>query len=137
MKVEERYGFDTALDIDDEVWKVLPKIQARGLKSLAETSDTIEGLRDALELKLDLEGFSFEVAEEPEGFAVTISRCPWHDAMVRSGRRHLSGRVGTRICNSEYTTWASEFGGGIRFELGEQICEGSDRCVLKFSGSGP
>jgi len=29
MKVEEIYGFDTALDIDEEVWKVMPKIQAR------------------------------------------------------------------------------------------------------------
>ncbi|GAF84732.1 unnamed protein product, partial [marine sediment metagenome] len=35
MRVEERYGFDAALDIDNEVWKVLPKIQARMLKSMA------------------------------------------------------------------------------------------------------
>ncbi|NLE90228.1 MAG: hypothetical protein GX602_04765, partial [Dehalococcoidales bacterium] len=33
MKVEEKLGFDTALEIDGEVWKVLPKIQARMLKN--------------------------------------------------------------------------------------------------------
>ncbi len=27
MKVEEKHGFDAALEIDNEVWKVLPKIQ--------------------------------------------------------------------------------------------------------------
>ena len=32
MKIEERYGFEAALDIDSEVWKVVPKIQARKLK---------------------------------------------------------------------------------------------------------
>jgi hypothetical protein len=34
MKIEEKYGFDAALDIDKEVWKVFPKMQARLLKSL-------------------------------------------------------------------------------------------------------
>ena len=34
VKVEEKYGFDAALEIDNEVWKVLPKIQARKMKSL-------------------------------------------------------------------------------------------------------
>ena len=27
LKVEEKYGFDTALELDNEVWKILPKIQ--------------------------------------------------------------------------------------------------------------
>ena len=44
MKVEEAYGFDNALDIDDEVWKVLPKIQARMLKGLTETGDDLESV---------------------------------------------------------------------------------------------
>ncbi len=33
VKVEEKYGFDSALDIDKEVWKVIPKIQSRFLKN--------------------------------------------------------------------------------------------------------
>ena len=33
MKVEEKYGFDSALELDNEVWKVMPKIQARMIKS--------------------------------------------------------------------------------------------------------
>ena len=33
VKVEEKYGFDSALDIDKEVWKIMPKIQSRFLKN--------------------------------------------------------------------------------------------------------
>jgi hypothetical protein len=29
MKVKEKYGFDSTLDVDNEVWKVMTKIQAR------------------------------------------------------------------------------------------------------------
>ena len=29
MKVEEAEGFDKALDIDEKVWQVMPKIQAK------------------------------------------------------------------------------------------------------------
>ena len=32
MKVEERMGFEQALQIDEAVWRILPKIQARALR---------------------------------------------------------------------------------------------------------
>lgn len=32
VKVEEKCGFDIALDIDKEVWKVMPKIQSSFFK---------------------------------------------------------------------------------------------------------
>jgi len=43
MKVEEKCGFETALEIDDQVWKVLPKIQARMLKSMLLLDEGMEG----------------------------------------------------------------------------------------------
>ena len=36
LKIEEQFGFEKALDMDLEVWKVMPKIQARYLKSVPE-----------------------------------------------------------------------------------------------------
>ena len=132
MKVEERYGFDTALEVDNEVWKVFPKIQARLLKSMGNLGDGIDALFECLSTKLSLEGFGFESERAADGFSITISDCPWHNLMLRSGREQLSGRVGSLICNTEYRAWAAEFGADIRFELGEQICEGSPACVLRF-----
>ncbi len=34
VKAEETCGFDAALDLDDEVWKIFPKVQARMLKDM-------------------------------------------------------------------------------------------------------
>ncbi|MFO7967364.1 MAG: DUF6125 family protein [Archaeoglobaceae archaeon] len=131
MKLEEEYGFDKALEVDRRVWEVLPKIQARKLKSILNTGDGLEALKQCLAIKLDLEGFNFETQEYEGGFRIIVHKCPWHELMVRSGREELSGRVGNVICNTEYPVWASEFE-NIKFELREQICEGSSLCTLDF-----
>lgn len=131
MKVEEKYGFDTALEIDDQVWKVLPKIQARMLKSMLLLDEGMNGLCEGIEARLALEGFGFEAEKENSGLKVFINRCPWHELMVKSGRGHLSEKVSSLICREENSVWASEFG-DISFELVEQICKGSERCVLRF-----
>jgi hypothetical protein len=134
MKTEERYGFDTALDIDDDVWKVMPKIQARKLKAMGNLTDGLDGLRECLTAKLTLDGFAFETeqSDDARSLKITLSECPWHNIMIKSGREHLSGKVGTRICTTEYQVWASEFGNDITFELGDQICEGFEGCTLLF-----
>jgi hypothetical protein len=135
MKVEEKYGGDAALEIDNMVWEVLPKIQARLLKSTVKIESGMESLLECLTTKLSLEGFNFttEQIETGSGFRVIINSCPWHDLMLKSGREHLSGKVGSRICNTEYSVWASEFDNGIRFELQSQLCKGSGSCRLQFS----
>lgn len=132
LKVEEKYGLEAALDADDQVWNVLPKIQARMLKAMLKADQGMEALRECLATKLTLDQFDFETQPQTNGFNMLVKRCPWHDQMVKSGREHLSGTVGHRICRTEYAVWAAEFG-NIRFELQEQICEGCPQCVLRFS----
>ena len=132
MKAEEKYGFDAALDIDDGVWKVFPKVQARMLKDMTRMASGLEALRECFTTKLAIEGFEFDVEKHNDGFGVSISRCPWHDAMVKSGREALSGKIGARICGTEYSVWAAEFGQGIRFQRKSEICTGAERCVLEF-----
>ncbi len=133
MKVEERWGFEAALKTDNEVWKVLPKIQARMLRSMAKLGDGPEALPECLTAKLTLEGFGFTTERLASGFQVVITACPWRDQLVRSGRAHLSEQIGRLICPTEYSAWAAEFGGGIRFEPGDRLCSGAEHCVLKFS----
>ncbi|MBW1982304.1 MAG: L-2-amino-thiazoline-4-carboxylic acid hydrolase [Deltaproteobacteria bacterium] len=138
MKVEEIYGFDTALDIDNEVWKVMPKIQARKLKSMTGLSGGMESLAKCLTTKLAYDGFAFDSDYSDDGnlLMITLRHCPWHEIMINSGREALSGRVGTRICTTEYMVWAAEFSDQIEFELQEQICEGADCCRLLFRAIG-
>jgi len=137
MKVEERYGFDTALDIDDDVWKVMPKIQARKLKSMGNRTGGLESLGECITTKLTLDGFEFKIepSDDASILIITLTECPWHNIMIKSGREHLSEKVGSRICNTEYQVWAAEFGDTIKFELGDQICEGFKCCTLTFRKS--
>jgi hypothetical protein len=139
MKVEEKLGFDEALQLDEAVWKVLPKIQARALKGMMHLPGGLEGLEQALSARLALEGFDYEMEPRSEGFVVIVKRCPWHDLMIKSGRGELSEKVSDLICRVENSVWASEFrdagkdeGQDIGFEREERICRGEGRCVLKF-----
>jgi len=137
MKVEEKSGFEEALNIDKEVWKVLPKIQARMLKSIGNAENGLQGLLDCLKIKMTLDGFQFKVERDKNqsGFRIISERCPWLDLLIKSKRQHLSNKVGSSICNAEYSVWASEFGPDISFDLRSQICAGSQFCTLHFKSS--
>ena len=108
IKVEEKYGFETALEIDNEVWKVMPKIQARALISMSKTKKGINALREILEKKFTLEGLNYKTNKlnSNKGFEIVIIECPWLNLMIKSGRKHLSEKVGSVICNTEFAVWA-------------------------------
>ncbi len=75
MKVEEKHGFNAALDIDKEVWKVLPKIQARMIKSMLRKGEAQSALLESLSLKLSWKA-SIKMEQEESGFRIRISECP-------------------------------------------------------------
>jgi hypothetical protein len=133
MKVEAKYGFNAALEVDKEVWKVMPKIQARMVKSMLGKAEGETALLASLKAKLSMEGFKFEVEQKPNGFQIQINDCPWHNLMVKSGREEYSEKVGTAICTAEYSVWASEFDENMRFTLRAQKCKCSEHCMLSFT----
>jgi hypothetical protein len=98
----------------------------------------LQGLQDAVAVRLRLEGFEYELNGQEDGFQVIVKRCPWHDMMTKSGRQELSGKVSDLICRVENSVWSSEFKdtdanlGEIKFERRDRICEGSSRCELLF-----
>jgi hypothetical protein len=132
MKVEEKFGFDNALELDDQVWKIMSKIQARMIKSFLELKNGPNSLLMALIKKFELEGFQFESKRIRSGFKIIIYDCPWYNLMVKSGREQLAKKVGNTICNTEYRVWISELAKGMRFELETQKCEKSDHCTFNF-----
>jgi hypothetical protein len=133
MKVEDKIGFGSALNIDLEVWKVIPKIQARMIKSMLKLNNGRDALLKGLTTKLELEGFRFKTEKSQNGFRITIEDCPWHNLMMKSGREELSGMVGSTICGTEYQVWVSEFGEVRHFNLKSQKCRNSEYCILEFN----
>lgn len=140
MMIENKRGFDEALELDEAVWRVLPKIQARAIKSMLKLDSGLDGLKEAIAARLALEEFDYELKSEEGGFTVEIRRCPWHDIMIRSGREELSEKVSEVICQAENSVWAQEFSQKgaegeemeIRFERYERICQGSNKCRFWF-----
>ena len=135
MKLEEKYGFDTALEINNEVWKVMPKIQARMIKSMVNLGNGIEALWDCLTFKMMVDGYKFktEEIENPRGFRIIIEKCPWFDLVVKAEREHLAEKWGTTVCPNYHSAWASEFSDDIKFELQHRMCKDSEHCLLQFS----
>jgi hypothetical protein len=132
MKVEENYGFDCALDVDNDVWKVMPKIQARMLKSMLKLKHGPNALLKGLKAKLELDGFKFKAEKTDNGFKITIVDCPWHNLMIKSCREKLSAAVGSLICSTEYQVWVSEFTETMNFQLKSQLCKGAECCIMEF-----
>jgi hypothetical protein len=135
MKLEEKNGFNAALEVDEEVWKVMPKIQARMIKSMLGKGGGDVTLLESLNAKLSLEGFKFQVEQDETGFRILISDCPWHNLIVKSGREKLSRLVGTTICNVEYSVWISEFDENIEFTFETRKCHGLEHCIIDFKKS--
>ena len=159
LKIEEQFGFEKALDIDLEVWKVMPKIQARYLKSvpgIKEIADSFDMFFECLKIKMKLDNFKIRAVrskqdtrnkikdskksanlgsdlKENNVITITVNNCPWHNLMIKSGRENLSERIGSAICWNEYSIFASEFDKNIKFELGERICKGSTCCKFIFT----
>jgi len=132
--IEDKLGIEAALEFDQAVWRVMPKIQARQLKALLGAEQGLEALVACFSTKLCWEGFEFETRAAPDGKRVdlVIHTCPWHNAMCKAGRQALSGRVGEHICRHEYAVWADEFGSGLRFALPDLLCQGAEACILRF-----
>jgi hypothetical protein len=140
MKVEERLGFEKALQIDEAVWVVLPKIQARTLKAMMNLPAGLAGLEQALSARLAPEGFDFEIERQEGGLEVAVRSCPWNQIMIKSGRAALSEKVSDVICRVENEAWAREFsepGEEIGFEREARLCRGEEMCRLRFRKKKP
>jgi len=132
MNVEKRCGFDAAIELDNEVWKVMSKIQARMVKNFLGLEDGSDTLFECLVTKLELESFKFMADKTKNGFRISITDCPWHNLMIKSGREHLSKKIGKTVCSTEYQVWASELTETMKFKLKSQKCGKAEYCTLDF-----
>ena len=134
VMVEEEFGPEAAMELDERVWHVMPKIQARKARELMDCRrDSPAALVRCMALKFAAEGHDYAVRTPAPGEAeIVITRCPWHELLESSGRTHLGPEIADRICATEGATWATEFGDGIDFAMTEAICHGAEHCRFVF-----
>jgi hypothetical protein len=135
LKTEEKCGFEEALKLDADVWSVLAKIQARKTKELLKIKgSTVKDLLTALKLKWTAEEYDYEVLEaEKTCCVVLLSACPWLEVMQKSGREHLTPRIGECVCTREYSAWAKEFNPKMEVTIDEMLCREKKPCRLRFN----
>jgi len=137
MMAEEMLGFDQALELDERVWQVMPKIQARKTRELLGVAgSSLPSLAQCLSLKLCAEGHRFEVVRNrPDELEIAISDCPWLKLLERSDRCHLAETIARSICVGEARGWSAEFSDDISFELASSMCGGDESCRFLFRWS--
>ncbi len=134
MMMEEESSFDRALEMDEKVWGVLPKIQARKMKKMLGLKGV--GLADflcAIEVKLEAEEYDYQINELGPGHVqISIRECPWHIILKRANREHLAPRIADSICLLEFRVWLREFGHNLAFSISSRRCTGDSQCLLDF-----
>jgi hypothetical protein len=137
VKIEESHGLEEAVDLDEAVWEVMSKIQARKAKSILGIGDgTLADLGRAFQLKLAAEGHDLDVEITDNEARFTVRTCPWFEILKSSNRTHIAETIADRICAREYAGWAGEFEPGIEVEFEHRLCvEGGDTCNIVFRRS--
>ncbi len=133
VKVEEAEDFGTALELDRQVWEVMPKIQARRARALLDIDGDAAGdLAACFGLKLEADGHEYQVIVDDTRVRARVHRCLWLENMRRSGREHLATQIGEHVCTAEGRVWAEEFGGCYEFSLPCRRCGGDTFCEFLF-----
>lgn len=134
MMLEEEFSLDKALEIDEKVWRILAKIQARKTKELLGLEGT--GLADflqAIRVKLEAEEYDYEERESgSDHVQIAIRRCPWYEILKKANREHLEHRIADTICSLEFRVWLEEFGEQLSFRIRPRCCTSDPVCLLDF-----
>lgn len=133
VKVEALRGVEEALELDNRVWQVMPKIQARRAREVLSLSgQPLQDIAACFGLKLTAEGHAFEVTHTAETTTIKITNCPWRNTLEKAGRMHLASEIASRICTSEGHGWAREFGLEFQFSDEDTMCNGGGSCGFVF-----
>lgn len=128
--VEEYLSLEEALKIDEQVWRILPKIQAREVRKMLDIrGNTLPDFFKAIKVKLEAEGYRYQGRLEDESLTLSIIECPWYKIIRKSKREHLPL---DDICRIDFQAWAKEFNSKIKVNINSSICKRATSCEVQF-----
>jgi len=134
MMIERHFCFNKALELDAEVWSILPKIQSRKVKELLSLEG--KGVSDfvqAIKVKLEAEEYDYEIATEGDDhIQIKIHRCPWFEILKKANREHLACKIADAICPAEFGVWLKEFDLNMDISTPARFCNGDNVCIWDF-----
>jgi len=131
MIVEQAHDFDHALALDEQVWQIMPKLQARKAREVLDISgNSLDDLTACFTLKLEADGHQFHIERSDSEVQFIITRCKWRELLRKSGREHLEQRISHVIWPAELAGWCSEFGDEFEFEYIAEACLDEEYRIL-------
>jgi hypothetical protein len=134
MMTEKKFSFDKALELDVEVWSILPKIQARKVKELLSLEG--KGVSDfvkAIKVKFEAEEYDYEIETYGDNhIQIKMHRCPWFEMMKKSNRLNLASKISDAICPMEFGVWLKEFDLNMNISTPSRFCDGDNVCIWDF-----
>jgi len=137
MIVEQVHDFEHALALDERVWQIMPKIQARKAREVLDISgNSLDDLIACFRLKLQADGHEFHFERTDNEVRFVVTRCKWLELLRKSGREHLQQRISNVIWPAELRGWCSEFDDEFEFEyIDETDPDEEYRIIFCQSGS--
>ena len=135
IRAEEELSYKDAVRLDEQVWEIMPKIQARKARELLGIQGgALSDLALGLWLRFAAEGAEHRVVERtPDVLRIQLLECPWLEQLRKSGRMNVALEICERICTRDYAGWAREFSKDIGFSFEGKLAEGADACTLCFT----
>lgn len=135
VKAEEMLSEGEAMTLDEQVWQIMPKIQARKARELLKIEGgSLADLALALWLKFAAEGYEYRVAERTSHILrIHIHACPWLEVLRKAGKMSRAAEICDKICGREGAVWAREFSPDIQFCLESKLSAGAPVCNFLFT----
>ncbi len=132
LAVEEKHGFDAALEADLEVWKkygrVMLKRIARLLGLTLDPADPpdLETINLLMETVCLVDGTQCAGEVSSGQIVFRVQRCSWWDNLNRSGREdHVPCEF---VDNTVFRDWLEALDPGISFEITRSLPRGDEHC---------
>jgi len=132
MAVEKRYGFDTALKLDLEVWKDYGHVLLRRItRMLGLTIDPtcppdLSTINFLMETICHVDGTQCEGTVCGDEIVFRVHHCSWWDNLSRSGREsHVPCEF---VDNTIFRDWLVAIDPGVDFEITHSLPRGDDHC---------
>jgi Family of unknown function (DUF6125) len=137
MAAEGKLGFDTALELDMEVWKnygtvMLKRVaKAMGVRLDPDEPPDLVALCRMMEVLCDIDGTRCltEVIDE-DNAVLTVERCAWWDNLTKAGRQDIIPCED--VDNNTFVWWLETADPSLEMEITHSLPRGDERCEWKI-----
>lgn len=133
LAAERKLGFETALELDMDVWKnygtVMLKRVARSMDIETDPEDPpdMDTVGTLVEVLCAIDGTVCKTRVIDEDNAVmTVPHCAWWENLSRAGRQDLVPCE--EVDNNTFIHWLKELDPSLEFEITHSLPRGNDRC---------